>query len=208
LIDDVPERFAGRSSANDPYNFQLSRSLSDQDRSQIFVANFVYELPVGAGKQWANRGVVGKVVGNWQVSGILTLENGQPVVITAPNNTNLPGISSYAVRLTNPNLTSGQSIAKWFNTAAFAAAPLYTLGTDSRTEPNLRNPGIINLDVGFSRYQPITEKIKLQFRAEMFNSTNKVNFSAPQGTLTAANFGQITAAAGGRVVQLGLRLAF
>jgi hypothetical protein len=57
-------------------------------------------------------------------------------------------------------------------------------------------------------YQPITESIRLQFRAEMFNATNKVNFNAPEGSVTAANFGQITSATGGRVVQLGLRLTF
>jgi hypothetical protein len=208
LIDDVPERFGGRSSIVDPYNLKLSRSISDNDRSQIFVTNFVYELPVGTAKKWAHNGLVGKVVGNWQVSGIMTLENGQPVVITGPNNTQLPNASAYAVRLKNPNLSSGQTIDKWFDTSAFTAAPLYSFGTDSRTEPNLRNPGIFNLDVGFSRYQPITERIKLQFRAEMFNSTNKVNFSAPQGSVTAANFGQITAAGAGRTVQLGLRLSY
>ena len=84
---------------------------------------------------------------------------------------------------------------------------LYMLN-DSRTEPNLRNPGIFNVDLGLSRYQPITERIKLQFRAEMFNSMNRVNFNAPQGSVTATNFGQITAAAGGRAVQLGLRLTY
>jgi hypothetical protein len=208
LIDDVQERFAGRSSFNNPYNFKLSRSVSDQDRSQIFVANFVYELPVGTGKHWVGHGVSGKVIGNWQVSGILTAENGQPVVITGPNNTQLPGIGAYAMRLHNPNLASGQSIDRWFDTTAFTSAPLYSLGNDSRTEPNLRNPGIFNLDLGLSRYQPITERVKLQFRAEMFNSTNKVNFSAPQGSVTATNFGQITAAAGGRAVQLALRLTY
>jgi hypothetical protein len=208
LIDNVQERFGGRSSFTNPYNLRQSRSLSDQDRSQIFVANFVYELPVGTGKHWAGKGIAGKALGNWQVSGIWTMENGQPVVITGPNNTQLPGISAYALRLHNPNLSSGQSIDRWFDTTAFASAPLYSLGTDSRTEPNLRNPGIFNLDLGLSRYQPITERIKLQFRAEMFNSTNKVNFSAPQGSVTATNFGQITAAAGGRAVQLGLRLTY
>jgi hypothetical protein len=152
--------------------------------------------------------VAGKIVGNWQVSGILTFENGQPVVVTGPNNTQLPGISSYAMRLHDPHLASGQSIARWFDTTAFTSAPLFSLGTDSRTQPNLRNPGIVNADLGLSRYQPITEHMRLQFRAEMFNATNKVNFNAPQGSVTATNFGQITAAAGGRVVQLGLRLAF
>ena len=208
LIDDVQERFAGRSSFTNPYNLRQSRSLSDQDRSQIFVGNFVYELPFGTGKRWVGHGIAGKVLGNWQVSSIITAENGQPVVITGPNNTQLPGISAYALRLHNPNLSSGRTIDKWFDTSAFAAAPLYSLGNDSRTEPNLRNPGIFNVDVGFSRYQPITERIKLQFRAEMFNSLNWINFSAPQGSVTAANFGQITAASGGRAVQLGLRLTY
>ncbi|HMJ61187.1 MAG TPA: TonB-dependent receptor, partial [Bryobacteraceae bacterium] len=85
LIDNVPERFAGRSPLNNPYNLRASRSLSDQDRSQIFVTNFVYELPFGSGHRWAGNGVACKIVGNWQVSGILTFENGQPVVVTGPN---------------------------------------------------------------------------------------------------------------------------
>jgi hypothetical protein len=208
LIDNLPERFSGRSSLIDPYNLATSRSVSDLNRTHVFVTNFVYELPIGTGHHWVGNGVAGKIVGNWQVSGIWTAESGQPVVITGPNNTQLPGISAYTVRLHNPNLTSGQSINQWFDTTAFAAAPLYSLGTDSRTQPNLNNPALFNIDVGFSRYQPITERIKLQFRAEMFNSTNKVNLSAPQGSVTAANFGQITAAGAGRTVQLGLRLTY
>ena len=138
----------------------------------------------------------------------MSLLSGQPVVITGPNNTQLPGIGAYAMRLKDPRLSSGQSIDRWFDTTAFAPAPNFSLGNDSRTEPNLRNPGIINADLGLSRYQPITESIRLQFRAEMFNATNKVNFNAPEGSVTAANFGQITSAAGGRAVQLGLRLTF
>jgi Carboxypeptidase regulatory-like domain/TonB dependent receptor len=208
LIDNTPERFSGRSSIIDPYTLLTSRSVSDLNRTNVFVTNFVYQLPIGTGQRYVGTGIAGKILGNWQISGIWTMESGQPVVITGPNNTQLPGISAYALRLHNPNLTSGQSINEWFDTTAFAAAPLYSLGTDSRTEPNLDNPWLFNLDVGFSRYQPITERIKLQFRAEMFNSTNKVNFSAPQGSVTATNFGQITAAGAGRTVQLGLRLTY
>jgi len=209
LIDDVQERFSGRSSFIDPYNLRLSRSTSDLDRSQYFVTNFIYELPFGYGKHWGTKGFAGKVLGNWQVSGITTVETGQPVVITGPNNTQLPGISAYALRLRNPNLPSGQqTIDRWFDTTAFASAPLYSLGTDSRTEPNLRNPGLLNVDLGLSRSQPITESVRLQFRAEMFNATNKVNFSAPSASVTASNFGQITAAGGGRTVQLALRLTY
>jgi hypothetical protein len=52
--------------------------------------------------------------------------------------------------------------------------------SDSRAEPS--NPGIFNLELGLSRVQPIAERIKLQFRAEMFSSLNNVNFSALQGS--------------------------
>ncbi len=209
LIDDVPERFNGRTSIIDPHNLKLSRSISDNDRSQYFVTNFIYELPFGYGKSWLANGITGKIFGNWQVSGISTLETGQPLIVTGPNNTQLPGLSAYPLRLHNPNLPSGQqSIDRWFDTSAFSAAPLYSLGSGSRTEPNLRNPGLFNLDLGLSRSQPITERIRLQFRAELFNATNRVNFRAPSSSVTSANFGQITAAGAGRTVQLGLRLTY
>ena len=210
LIDDIPERFAsGGSTTIDVYNLKLSRSVSDNNRAQVWVSNFIYELPFGHGKQFLSKGIAGMILGNWQASGILTVETGTPTVISAPSETQLPGIGSYAVRTTNPNLPSGQrSLNQWFNTAAFAVAPLYTLGTDSRTEPNLFNPGVANLALGLSRFQPIRENMKLQFRAEMYNATNHTNFSAPSNSVTAANFGQITSAAGGRTITLALRLSF
>lgn len=209
LIDDVPERFLGGSSIINPYNLAQSRSLSNQDHSQIFTANFIYALPFGTGRQWLSQGWVGKVLGNWQVGGIASAETGTPLSISAPGETQAPGLGSYAMRVGNPVLPSGQqSLNTWFNPAAFTVAPLYSFGNDSRTEPNLRNPGLVNLDLSMSRYQPITERWKLQFRADLFNSLNNVNFNGPQNSVTAANFGQITSAAGGRTVQLGLRLSF
>jgi hypothetical protein len=209
LIDDIPERFSGHSSVISPYNLRLSRSISDDDRSQVWISNFVYQLPFGCKMPFLNKGPEAWIIGNWQISGILTAQTGSPVVIKGPNNTNAPGLSSAAVRLGDPNLPSGQkSINRWFNTAAFAAAAPFTFGNDSRTEPNLRNPGVTDLDLSLSRYQPIKDRMTLQFRADLYNSTNHVNFNTPQGTLTAANFGQITSALAGRSVTLSLRLAF
>ncbi len=210
LIDDVPERFASDGSTTiDVYNLRLSRSVSDNNRAQVWVSNFIYELPFGHDKKFLSKGIGSMILGNWQVSGILTLETGTPIVISAPSETQLPGISSYAVRTQNPNLPSGQrSLNEWFNTAAFGVAPLYTLGTDSRTQPNLFNPGAENLALALSRFQPIREGMRLQFRAEMYNATNHTNFSGPSNSVTAANFGQITSAAGGRTITLALRLSF
>ena len=210
LIDDTPERFTAQtgSSIIDPYNLRLSRSISDNDISQRFVANFVYQLPFGHNKKWLSHGLVSYVLGNWEVSGIYTMQTGTPIVIQPSCSTQLPGIGCYAVRLHNPNLGSAQSINEWFDRTAFTATPLYSLGNDSRTQPNLRNPGIINLDALLSREQPIGERFHLQLRGEFYNSTNHTNLNGPQTSLTAANFGQITSAMSGRTTQLAVRLSF
>jgi hypothetical protein len=122
LIDNTPERFSAQtgSSIIDPYNLRLSRSVSDNDISQRFVANFVYQLPFGHGKRWLSHGVSSYILGNWEVSGIYTMQTGTPVVIQPTCNTQLPGIGCYAVRLHDPNLPNGQqSINRWFDTTAF-----------------------------------------------------------------------------------------
>ncbi|MBO0797964.1 MAG: TonB-dependent receptor, partial [Blastocatellia bacterium] len=124
LIDDVPERFVGRSGFIDPNNLSLSRSVSDQDRPQMLVLNYVYEFPLGQGKRWLGSGWGSRLLGNWQISGITRFASGVPVVITGPSSTFLPGVGATAVRLKSPVLPAGQqSIDQWFDTSAFATAP-------------------------------------------------------------------------------------
>ena len=209
LIDNVQERFSGRTGLLDPNNLKLSRSIADFDRAQFLVVNYIYELPCGKGKRWLQSGPMSAIVGNWQVSGITTFATGTPVVITGPNDVHLPGVGGYANRLRSPVLPSDQqSIDRWFDTTAFAAAPPYTLPNGSRTEPNLRNPGMSTFDLGLSRSQKIRERVNLQFRAEFFNAFNTPQFDAPTGSLTSVNFGKIVSASGARNIQLGLRLSF
>ncbi len=208
-IDNVQERFGGRSAFIDPNNLSLSRSVGEFDRPQYFITNYIYELPFGPGKRWAGSGWPARLLGNWQVSGITTLGKGLPIVITGPNNTRLPGVSAVAMRVRTPVPAEGQrTLDRWFDTTAFQPAPTFTLGNDSRTQPNLRTPGIKTFDLAVSRAQRIGERIRLQFRAEFFNAFNTPQFDAPVGNVTAANFGQITGAGGTRQVQLGLRLSY
>lgn len=117
-------------------------------------------------------------------------------------------LNNAVLRLHDPRLATGQSIDRWFDTTAFAATPAYSFGNDSRTQPNLRNPGFANFDVALSRSQPIREGMRLQFRAEMYNSMNHANVSAPGNNVSSANFGQITAAGAGRTMQMGLRFSY
>ena len=209
LIDNVPERFSGRSTFIDPNNLAISRSVSSEDRSQVFVANYIYDLPVGQGRHWLKQGVMGRVIGNWQIGGITRFATGLPVFITGPSNTRLQGVSAYAMRVKSPVLPSSQkSLERWFDTTAFQAAPQFSLGNDSRTEPNLRNPGAKLFDLSLSRSQQIGERARLQFRAEFFNAFNTTQLAGPQGSLTAADFGKITSAGSPRNIQFGLRLSF
>ncbi|MBI1895554.1 MAG: TonB-dependent receptor [Acidobacteria bacterium] len=208
-LDNVQERFGGRSSFIDPNNLSRSRSIGEFDRPRYLVVNYIYELPFGPGKSWLSHGLAGHVLGRWQISGITTLGAGLPMVITGPNNTRLPGVSATALRLKDPVLSDGErTLERWFDTTAFAPAPTYSLGNDSRTQPRLRIPGMKTFDIMIGRTQPIKERANLQFRAEFFNAFNTPQFGAPNGSVTATNFGAITSASDARVIQLGLRLAF
>ena len=105
LIDDVNERFLGGANYINPYDLSLSRAISAADVSQRFVANYVYELPFGHGKQFLSHGIASWILGNWQTSGILSIQTGNPISISAA--CNFPGVSGlgcYADRLKNGNL--------------------------------------------------------------------------------------------------------
>jgi hypothetical protein len=208
-IDNVQERFGGRSSFIDPNNLSLSRSIGEFDRPQYITINHIYELPVGPGKRFAGRGPVASVVGRWQISGITTFGKGLPLVITGPNNTRLPGVSAAAVRLRDPVLdASARTLDRYFDTSAFQPAPTYSMGNDSRTQPRLRGPGISTFDLSLSRSQIVRERVSIQFRAELYGAFNHPQFNEPVTSVTATNFGQITGAGGNRQVQLGLRVSF
>ena len=209
LIDTVPERFIWRSTniAN-PLNLKQSRSVSDNDRPQVLTAGFIYELPFGHAKHWLASGVGSKIVGNRQVSGIPTFTSGWPLLISSPCTTGLPGISCYAMRVQTPQHIT-PTLAHWFDTSAFATTPAFSMGNDSRTEPNLRTAGLNTWDIGLSRTQVVRERLRIQFRSEFLNAFNTPNFAAPQSSTTAASFGQVTSTTnGGRNIKLGLRLSF
>ena len=211
-INNAPEVFATQSAQLNPYNLRQSRSLADWDRTHNVASNWVWVLPFGPCQRLAGKGVQSRIIGNWQLSGTVVKASGIPVRITGPSNSRLPGVNGSALRMKNPNLPSGQrTLEHWFDTTAFAPAALYSLGNDSRNQPNLRAPGLSNVNGAVSRTQMITEKIRLQLRGEFFNTLNSPPYGVPAGNISSVNFGQVTTtttAAPGRTVQLVARLSF
>ena len=207
-IDNVQERMGGRTSFFDPTNLRTSRSLSDFDRPQYLVMDYIYEMPFGKGKRWANSGWTARLLGNWAVGGVTTFGKGTPVFISSVG-TGLGGVNTAPNRLRSPVLSpSERTLDRWFDITAFAIPPTFTIGNGSRTEPNLRNPGAKAFDISLSRSQKIRERINAQFRAEFFNAFNTPQFGAPATGITATNFGQITSGGDPRRIQLGLRVSF
>lgn len=209
LIDNVNERFVGGANYINPYNLGMSRSISAADISQRFVGNYIYELPFGHGKRFLSHGIASYILGNWQNSSIVQFQTGTPISIGA--SCNFPGVGGLgctAVRLKDGRRSSGQSMNQWFDTTAFVNPGPYSFGTDSRTQPDLRNPGTISFDSVMSRWQPIKERMRLQFRAEMYNILNHPNLGAPSTGITSSTFGRITSKSGNRTITMALRLEF
>ncbi len=211
-LDNAPERFAGGGNFADPNNLGLYRAIVAFDRPHYLVMNYVYELPFGQGKTWGKSGWFSHILGNWQLSGITTLAKGVPLIISnnSANNTGLPGVNgNIPNRSGDPVIPSDQrTLDKYFNTGVFSTPAAYTLGNGSRTEPRLRGPGTARFDLGLSRSQKLWEGAALQFRLEAFNAFNRVNFSGPNTAVGNVDFGRITSAAGGREIQMGVRLSF
>ncbi len=212
LMDDVDEvadsnSRAHRQGVQNIYNLRDEWGIGGYDIPQRFVANYVYTLPFGRGQQFgANIPVVSDIIGGWEFAGITEFQVGQPLPITQSNQTfgfteaqrpNATGL---------PVFSGAQTLDRWFNTAAFAVAPAYTLGSASRFP--LHGPGLENWDLSLQRNFMIREAVKLQFRGEFFNAFNHANFNNPNGTVTSPSFGAINSAQAGRVTELVLRLFF
>jgi hypothetical protein len=209
-INDIPERYNGRGDQPvNPNNLGFSRSLAEYSRPNWLVANYVYQIPFGQGHRFLGTGIPAYVAGHWQVSGITTYGSGEPVIITAPNNANLPGITALSDRLHSPHLQGGlQNPEEWFDTTAYGVAAPFTTGTGNRVEPDLRGPAYGNWDMGLDRAQQLPKGMGFQLRFEAFNIFNNRSLGPPDGGVTDGTFGQITSSGQARNLQIGARFSF
>ncbi|MBI3679399.1 MAG: TonB-dependent receptor [Acidobacteria bacterium] len=181
------------------------------DRTHMLVLNHIYELPVGAGKKYAQRGPAKWILGGWQLNGILRAVSGSPFNITADaGQCNCPGNGQFAdVAGSYQKLGAVGPGERFFNTSAFVAPAPGRFGNAGRNIG--RGPVLANYDFSVFRNFDIREGWRLEFRSEFYNLTNTPQFANPSGNVNAGNFGQITgtfAGAGEREVQFALRLRF
>ena len=193
----------------DSFNRALERDYSTGDIPHVFVSSAIWDLPFGPGRAHDPGGVLGALARDWMVVGLVTLQSGVPVAVTQTTNFNaFAGFGTQRPNLVgDPTLPADQrTAAHWFNTAAFAIAPQFTIGSASRNP--VRGPSYRDVDLSVVRRVPVTAGQSFEFRAEIFNLFNTVNLGAPAAVAGAANFGTITTALDPRVVQLAVKYVF
>ncbi|MFN0087360.1 MAG: carboxypeptidase regulatory-like domain-containing protein, partial [Blastocatellia bacterium] len=193
----------------DSFNRRLERDLSNGDIPNVFTASFTWELTAGKGRALNPSGAARHLARGWAVNGIVNWQSGLPLAVSQATNFNAFG----GFGAQRPNLIgranppgARRSAARWFNTDAFTTAPQFTLGTASRNP--VRGPGLRNLDLALVKLTGITERIDLEFRAEVLNLTNTPPLGNPNVVLGSPGFGSISSAGDPRVIQFGLKLNF
>jgi hypothetical protein len=150
------------------------------------------------------------VLGGWQLNGIFQNHSGQPFTpILAIDNTNTQENADRPNLVGDPFASSASCHTRtptcWVNAAAFATPAPYTFGNAGTDE--VRGPGFNQLDFAVAKNFALSERQRLEFRAEAFNIFNHVNLDTPGATLSSS-FGIITSAEPSRQLQFGLRYAF
>ncbi len=202
---------------------QLDYGRAATDVRNAGALNGTYELPLGQGQRflaWAPA-VLDRLVGGWEVSTIATVQSGFPFTPQLGYNPTNSGDTRNPVR---PNVnpafrgalytrgSTAQRAAQFFNPTAFSAPANGTVGNLGRD--TLTGPGLAEWDLSLLKSTRVTERARLQLRAELFNVLNHTNLQTPNAvvytsaTMQSPTAGIITAAGASRQLQLGLKLLF
>jgi hypothetical protein len=226
-IDDSSSRQDGN--VVNSYDPASNRASSNFDQRHIFSGSYVWDLPF-----FKNPGLVNKILGGWQYSGIATFSTGSPFTVTFPGDnagvSTSVSTSAYADKVGDPNAPgNGYHTVipgagyQLFNPAAYAAPRGLTFGDSGRN--SLRNPNRTNFDMALFKHFKITESMGFEFRAEAFNifnhtewgyingdggsaASNSANLNSGTAQFASSNFLQVLTAHNPRILQLGAKFLF
>jgi hypothetical protein len=184
------------------YDYHAERALSSFDMRNRLVAAYVYRLPFR--NRWLR---------NFENSGIVTAQSGQPFTpMLEFDNSNTGNTGGAGNGYDRPDVVGNWHLAnptpqEWFNTAAFAIPPPYTLGNAGRNI--LVGPGLFTVDTSLARRFQVGERSAIIFEAQAFNALNRVNFQMPQNFADVpTTFGRIFSGNPPRQIQFALRYTF
>jgi Carboxypeptidase regulatory-like domain len=203
-------------------NLKAEYGNSSFDMRHRFVGYYTIPLPFGPGQKFlTSKNIVSReAFEGWTVSGITEIQSGLPFTVYL-GGTDYSGFNQFADR---PNTGTGKltqhnkSPGGAFDTTYFSTITAGQVGTERRDQ--YYGPGLVNFDLATAKDFPLSERFRLNFRADLFNIFNHTNFSNPVATFTSSSFGKITstvgnatsgtggAIGGARLAQFALRLNF
>jgi hypothetical protein len=208
--------------AQNQYDRRADKAVASQDTPHNLRLSYVYELPIGKGKQFLGHmhPALNAVIGNWRVSAIHTYVSGTPLMINCGQNffgagsnarcSFAPGAVSGAIPLLNPAWSRTNAFTiPFFNPAAFVLPPNMTFGDTARRLSFLRTPWTVQEDMALIKNFNVGEKVRLEVRASASNALNRVTFGNPNTTQSSSQFGLFTGQGNSpRNIQLGARVSF
>jgi hypothetical protein len=210
------------------YDLEMSQARPSTYRPHIGAMGFLYELPVGTGKKFLdNSSALAKIIGGWQLSGILRYTSGPTLGVSATQanpvyrgGATAEGIGGSTAIPQTADIVAGAPMKldtddfdprtdRYLNIAAFAQ-PTGAFGSSMPTIDGLRGFASLNEDVALSKTINMQGRSTLQIRVEMFNALNRVVFGSPASNIgNAETFGRITSQSNSpRNMQIALKVTF
>jgi hypothetical protein len=192
------------------------------DAKHILSSYAVYELPFGRGKKWGGNasGVVNQIAGGWSVNPIISIHTGFPLALydsgSAPNNVNSrgqrpncgAGAGKVFGRQAGFDSKSGKYVGyQWFDNTPYTATGPEQFGSCPAQGP-VRGPGFGDVDLSVQKNFPVTERVRVQFRADFLNAFNRVNLNTPAVSCCGGTMGLINTSQDPRNIQFALKLYY
>jgi hypothetical protein len=205
------DEYTSTSAGGDNQNAHCIRcdyGLADNNRTNYFSLGYVWELPFGPGRRFANQGAGSKVLGNWQLSGITQFMSGTPLTVTT--SASYIDVSDFTLqprsnRVCNGNL-SDPTLSEYFDSRCFPAQPPNTFGNEGRNV--IIGPGAQLWDMSLARVFNFGEHLKLDLRGDFYSVFNHQNWGAPVTSAFSTQVGEILNKLNPRTIQFGARLMF
>jgi len=205
----------------DPYNRRLEKSIGQYDVTHNLKLSGVWELPMGRGRLVNLHGPLNAVLGGWRVSGVGTYSSGQPLALGTSNTLPLFGGGLRPIISTYDNwqpATKGDhfdpAVDRTIQPASFfPAQPANTFGNMTRYNPKFRSRPNFNENFSVAKTFSLTERLRMDFRGEMFNAFNRVRFGTGSLSIQSQSFGVLSQTAGDQIntprqMQVALKIYF
>jgi len=187
------------------YDWRADYGNSSDDVRHRFVGHYVWQMPFF---QHASNAFLRGTAGGWALSGIVSIQTGNPVNVTISTDRANTGQTSQRPDLVGKIDASscGKVLIACVNANAFALPTQFTYGNAAR---NLfYAPGLINFATSLGKTFRVRERLAFQLRLDAYNTLNHVNWGSPNGNWSSPTFGNITSAGAMRVFELTGRLMF